>query len=188
MLREIWRMTLDNLACKLTANFDIEGGPSTSLSRSALPSPSIPVGPSPRFSEPLSPRFSSPPSPLITVAMTLTSQPRSLTKEMLQAKIERDVHRKLFRLSTDETLINRKCPYAGKYLFLTTRFYHLHKRVSGNTMDDFILPPRNPFNFTELCMLPFCLSGRGHTCLLMLFILHLNLISFAIHLGLHCCD
>lgn len=102
-------MTLDNMARKVTADFDIDGPSYTnaSVSRSALPSPSIPVGPSPRFSGPVSPRFSSPPSPLITVAMTLTSQTRSLTKEMLQTKIERDLHRKLFRLSTDENLINR---------------------------------------------------------------------------------
>lgn len=114
-------MTLDNMARKVTADFDIDGPSYTnaSVSRSALPSPSIPVGPSPRFSGPVSPRFSSPPSPLITVAMTLTSQTRSLTKEMLQTKIERDLHRKLFRLSTDENLINQ---YQATVWM--TSFYH----------------------------------------------------------------
>lgn len=101
-------MTLENLLCKVTADFDVESNSTIAgPSRSALPSPSIPVGPSPRFSEPVSPRFSSPPSPLISVAMNLTSQSRSLTKEMLIAIIERDIHRKLFRLSGDENLINR---------------------------------------------------------------------------------
>jgi hypothetical protein len=162
MMKEIWHMTLDNMARKVTADFDIDGPSYTnaSVSRSALPSPSIPVGPSPRFSGPVSPRFSSPPSPLITVAMTLTSQTRSLTKEMLQTKIERDLHRKLFRLSTDENLINRMIastriapPPLGvlKSQWRKCGGY----RVPGHGVDDVILPPRVPFDHTQFCLLSF---------------------------------
>jgi hypothetical protein len=127
-MREIWYITLDNMARRASANFEIEEDPTTTkplLSRSALPSPSILVGPSPRFSKPDSPRFSSPPSPLITVAMALTSQTSCLTKEMLRSKIENDTYRKLLRLSKDENLINRMLSPAWHPHELLLTFAHL---------------------------------------------------------------